>query len=88
MGTSHGDFTKYPRTPHLFGSKGTDDDKHLNEADSKRFVSDEFLIVEEKLDGTNVGIHFRMVEGSAAGGAEPVGRKCEYLGVAWTTAKG
>jgi hypothetical protein len=32
MGTSHGDFTKYPRTPHLFGSKGTDDDKHLNEA--------------------------------------------------------
>ena len=27
MGTSHGDFTKYPRTPHLFGSKGTDDDK-------------------------------------------------------------
>lgn len=58
MGTSHGDFTKYPRTPHLFGSKGTDDDKHLNEAKSKRFVSDESLIVEEKLDGTNVGIHF------------------------------
>ena len=58
MGTSHGDFTKYPRTPHLFGSKGTDDDKHLNEAESKRFVSDESLIVEEKLDGTNVGIHF------------------------------
>jgi hypothetical protein len=58
MGTSHGDFTKYPRTPHLFGSKGTDDDKHLNEADSIRFVSDDSLIVEEKIDGTNVGIHF------------------------------
>lgn len=58
MGTSHSDFTKYPRTPHPFGSKGTDDDKHLNKADSKRFVSDECLIVEEKLDGTNVGIHF------------------------------
>ena len=58
MGTSNGDFTKYPRTPHLFGSKGTDDDKHLNETESKRFVSDESLIVEEKLDGTNVGIHF------------------------------
>ena len=58
MGTSHGDFTKYPRTPHLCGSKGTDDDKHLNESESMRFVSDESLIIQEKLDGTNVGIHF------------------------------
>ena len=57
MGTSH-DFTKYPRTPHLFGSTGTDDDKHLSEAESLRFVADESLIVEEKIDGTNVGIHF------------------------------
>ncbi len=31
MGSSHDDFIKYPRTPHLFGSKGTDDDKHLSE---------------------------------------------------------
>jgi hypothetical protein len=58
MGTSHGDFTKYPRMPHLFGSRGTDDDKHLGEAESKAFIADESLIVEEKLDGTNVGIHF------------------------------
>ena len=58
MGTSHGDFTKYPRTPHLFGSKGTDDDRHLGEAESRKFIADESLIVEEKLDGTNVGIHF------------------------------
>ena len=58
MGTSHGDFTKYPRTPHLFGSKGTDDDKHLGEKESKAFVADKSLIVEEKIDGTNVGIHF------------------------------
>jgi len=58
MGTSHGDFVKYPRTPHLFGSKGTDDDKHLSEAESVRFLADESLIVEEKIDGTNVGIHF------------------------------
>ncbi len=58
MGTSHGDFVKYPRTPHLFGSKGTDDDKHLGEAESKTFIADESLIVEEKIDGTNVGIHF------------------------------
>ncbi|WP_339744092.1 RNA ligase family protein [uncultured Rubinisphaera sp.] len=58
MGTSHGDFTKYPRTPHLFGSKGTDDDKHLNEVESLCFLADDSLIVEEKIDGTNVGIHF------------------------------
>ncbi|HCS53999.1 RNA ligase family protein [Rubinisphaera sp.] len=58
MGTSHGDFTKYPRTPHLFGSKGTDDDKHMKEVDSLRFLADDSLIVEEKIDGTNVGIHF------------------------------
>jgi hypothetical protein len=59
MGSSHDDFVKYPRTPHLFGSTGTDDDKHLGEAESNRFMADESLIVEEKIDGTNVGIHFR-----------------------------
>jgi len=58
VGTSHGDFIKYPRTPHLFGSKGTDDDKHLGEEESSRFIADDSLIVEEKIDGTNVGIHF------------------------------
>lgn len=59
MGSSYGDFIKYPRTPHLFGSQGTDDDKHLGEAESNRIIADESLIVEEKIDGTNVGIHFR-----------------------------
>jgi hypothetical protein len=58
MGASRDDFVKYPRTPHLFGSKGTDDDKHLDEPTSRRFVADLSLIVEEKIDGTNVGIHF------------------------------
>jgi hypothetical protein len=58
MGTSHGDFIKYPRTPHLFGSKGTDDDKHLGDAESTQFLVDDSLIVEEKIDGTNVGLHF------------------------------
>ncbi len=58
MGTSHGDFTKYPRTPHLFGSKGTDDDKHLGEVESNEFIADDSLIVEGKIDGTNVGVHF------------------------------
>ena len=58
MGASYGDFTKYPRTPHLFGAKGTDDDKHMSNSESLKFVSDDSLIIEEKIDGTNVGIHF------------------------------
>jgi hypothetical protein len=58
MGASRGDFVKYPRTPHLFGSRGTSDDKHLGERESVRFLADDALIVEEKIDGTNVGIHF------------------------------
>jgi hypothetical protein len=48
----------YPRTPHLDGSQGTDDDKHLGRKASETFIKDSSLIVEEKLDGTNVGIHF------------------------------
>lgn len=58
MGASQGNFHKYPRTPHLFGSTGTSDDQHLGEAESLRILLDDSLIVEEKLDGTNVGIHF------------------------------
>src|ERR1041385_9195731 len=58
MGATRDDFIKYPRTPHLFGSKGTDDDKHLGREASEAFIADPSLIVEEKLDGTNVGIHF------------------------------
>jgi len=53
MGASRDDFTKYPHTPHLFGSRGTDDDKHLGERGSLDFIADPSLIVEEKLDGTN-----------------------------------
>lgn len=58
MGISQGDFVKYPRTPHLFGSKGTDDDKHLGDRESAELLADPSLIIEEKIDGTNVGIHF------------------------------
>ncbi len=58
MGASRDNFVKYPRTPHLFGSRGTDDDKHLGPKESAEFIADSSLIVEEKLDGTNVGIHF------------------------------
>jgi hypothetical protein len=58
MGATRDDFIKYPRTPHLFGSTGTDDDKHLSRKESEAFIRDPSLIVEEKVDGTNVGIHF------------------------------
>lgn len=58
MGASRDEFVKYPRTPHLFGSTGTADDKRLDEAASERFIADPSLIAEEKLDGTNVGLHF------------------------------
>lgn len=58
MGASRDNFIKYPRTPHIFGSTGTADDKHLGRKDSERLAADASLIVEEKLDGTNVGIHF------------------------------
>lgn len=58
MGASRDDFIKYPRTPHLFGSTGTDDDRHLGQLESEAFISNPSLIAEEKVDGTNVGIHF------------------------------
>ena len=58
MGGSAGTFVKYPRTPHLFGSRGTADDKHLGRLESEAMLADPSLIVEEKLDGTNVGIRF------------------------------
>ena len=58
MGASRDEFVKYPRTPHLFGSRGADDDKHLPAHASAALLADPLLIVEEKLDGTNVGIHF------------------------------
>ena len=50
MGTSRDDFIKYPRTPHLFGSNGTDDDKHLGHKESESFIADPSLIVEEKVE--------------------------------------
>jgi hypothetical protein len=58
MGATRDDFVKYPRTPHLFGSTGTDDDKHMGEAESLKFVADPSLVVEEKLDGANSGLLF------------------------------
>jgi hypothetical protein len=58
MGATRDDFVKYPRTPHLFGSTGTENDRRLGPAESAAFIAAPSLLVEEKLDGTNVGIHF------------------------------
>lgn len=58
MGNSRGDFLKFPRTPHIFGSKGTTDDKRLSDEDSLKIILDNDLVVEEKIDGSNTGIHF------------------------------
>ena len=61
MGQSRDDFVKYPRTPHLAGSAGTVDDRHLDERETEKVLADSSLIIEEKLDGTNVGLHFTSV---------------------------
>lgn len=58
MGATRDDFIKYPRTPHLFGSAGTDDDKRLGREASAAFIANPSLTVEARLDGTNVGMHF------------------------------
>lgn len=58
MGASRDSFFKFPRTPHLCGSTGTDDDRQLSRPASARLIADSSLVVEEKLDGTNVGVHF------------------------------
>ena len=40
MGASRDQFIKYPRTPHLFGSKGTKDDRHMDEKSSNAFIAE------------------------------------------------
>lgn len=58
MGRSTSRFFKYPRTPHLFGSERFDDDKRLGKISSLRLLHHPGLVIEEKVDGANVGIHF------------------------------
>ena len=50
MGASSDTFVKYPRTPHLLGSRGTDDDKHLSPGESADILADPSLVVVEKLE--------------------------------------
>lgn len=52
-------FTKFPRTPHLFVLPGLNirDDKVLSPAEAQVFFDND-IIVEEKVDGANVGFSF------------------------------
>src|SRR5688500_11750093 len=48
----------FPKTPHLFGSKRVHaDDPMLSERDTTAVLRSKY-IVEEKLDGSNLGIYF------------------------------
>ena len=66
MGTSGGRedslgaFVKYPKTPHLFGSKVANSDKMLTERETNDLLKKNNVnfVWESKLDGTNVGISF------------------------------
>lgn len=53
------EFFKFPKTPHLFLLKGVEirDDKVMDEEESGKFL-ERPVIVEEKLDGANLGISF------------------------------
>jgi len=53
------DFFKFPSTPHLaiYGNTEVRDDKVMSEAERTEFLQHE-LIVEEKVDGANLGISF------------------------------
>ena len=58
MGAGTEDFIKYPKTPHLHGSKIAADDKMLSEMATKKLLATKTVdfVWESKLDGTNVGI--------------------------------
>lgn len=58
MGRSTEEFIKYPRTPHLFceQSKMSYDDKGLDHQESIALLKEKHVVLEEKLDGTNVGM--------------------------------
>jgi len=48
---------KYPRTPHISGSRIQPGDEDL-EAVARELLKGCFIVVEEKLDGSNCGISF------------------------------
>ncbi|KAL6060352.1 putative DNA ligase III [Balamuthia mandrillaris] len=53
-------FFKFPRTPHVAGSEVVDDDEVVGESALFSMVEnkDVTVVVQEKMDGTNVSVHF------------------------------
>ena len=60
MGAESEAFKKYPKTPHLFGSKIAADDKMLSEMLTKKILAQNGVdfVWESKLDGTNASLSF------------------------------
>ena len=58
------DMRKYPRTPHLQGSRLQPGDEDLDQVPFAE-LRGRFVVVEEKLDGANCGIRF---DGAGEGG--------------------
>ncbi|MCX7805856.1 MAG: RNA ligase family protein [Planctomycetota bacterium] len=52
------EFYPYPRTPHLTGSEVADDDRTISEAEFYAMARGRHIVIQEKMDGTNVGVHF------------------------------
>ena len=48
---------KYPRTPHIEGSNLQEGDYDLNQINFN-YLKNKYLVIEEKVDGSNVGISF------------------------------
>lgn len=51
------DLIKYPRTKHIYGSRIQPDDEDLDAVPFDQ-VADQYLVIEEKMDGANSGISF------------------------------
>jgi hypothetical protein len=49
---------KFPKTPHLFGSCDSDREDKVLSRDETQYVLSKGLIVQEKVDGDNIGISF------------------------------
>jgi len=75
IGATRDDFIKYPRTPHLFGSKGTDDDKHLGRKESEAFIADPSLIVAALLAQELGVFSFEEINGTTDGWREGRGNQ-------------
>ena len=48
---------KYPKTPHIEGSKMQKGDEDLSKIPFSN-IKDKFLVIEEKVDGANVAVSF------------------------------